>query len=71
MQESTESRLTNLEHTLYETHARLQRTEDNSQFMHVRNQVVMEALTRSLQVSFPSFGLRQHILAWITYSFGG
>lgn len=51
MQESTESRLTNLEHTLYETHARLQRTEDNSQFMHVRNQVVMEALTRSLQLN--------------------
>jgi hypothetical protein len=55
MQESTESRLTNLEHTLYEMHARLQRTEDNSQFMHVRNQVVMEALTRSLQVKLPVF----------------
>jgi len=42
--------MTNLEHTLYEMHARLQRSEDNSQFMHVRNQVVMEALSRSLQV---------------------
>ena len=51
MQESTESRLTNLEHTLYEMHARLQRSEDNSQFLHVRNQVVMDALSRSLQVS--------------------
>jgi hypothetical protein len=51
MQESTESRLTNLEHTLYEMHARLQRTEDNSQFMHVRNQVVMDALARSLQLN--------------------
>jgi len=52
MQESTESRLTNLEHTLYDMHARLARSEDNSQFLHVRNQVVMEALSRSLQVSF-------------------
>lgn len=52
MQDSTESRLTSLEHTLYEMHARLQRSEDNSQFMHVRNQVVMETLSRSLQVNF-------------------
>jgi hypothetical protein len=51
MQESTESRLTNLEHTLYEMHGRLQRSEDNSQFLHVRNQVVMEALSRSLQLN--------------------
>ncbi|KAK2624283.1 hypothetical protein QTJ16_006233 [Diplocarpon rosae] len=51
MQESTESRLTNLEHTLYEVHARLQRSEDNAQFMHVKNQVVMEALSRSLQLN--------------------
>jgi len=50
MQESTESRLTNLEHTLYDMHARLARSEDNSQFLHVRNQVVMDALARSLQV---------------------
>jgi hypothetical protein len=50
MQESTESRLTQLEHTLYDMHARLQRSEDNSQFLHVRNQIVMESLSRSLQV---------------------
>ncbi|TVY45766.1 hypothetical protein LSUB1_G000343 [Lachnellula subtilissima] len=49
MQDSTESRLTNLEHTLYDMHARLQRSEDNSQFLHVRNQIVMDALSRSLQ----------------------
>lgn len=53
MQESTESRLTQLEHTLYDMHARLQRSEDNSQFLHVRNQVVIESLTRSLQVGLP------------------
>ncbi|KAJ5032938.1 uncharacterized protein L3040_009527 [Drepanopeziza brunnea f. sp. 'multigermtubi'] len=51
MHESTESRLTNLEHTLYEVHARLQRSEDSVHFMHVRNQVVMEALSRSLQLN--------------------
>ncbi|KAH6717912.1 HSF-type DNA-binding-domain-containing protein [Leptodontidium sp. 2 PMI_412] len=51
MQESAETRLTNLEHTLYEMHARLQRSEDNSQFMHTRNQVVMEGLVRSLQLN--------------------
>lgn len=56
MQESTESRLTQLEHTLYDMHARLQRSEDNSQLLHVRNQIVMESLSRSLQVSrsFPA-----------------
>jgi hypothetical protein len=54
MQDSTESRLTQLEHTLYDMHARLQRSEDNSQFLHVRNQIVMESLSRSLQVNQPS-----------------
>lgn len=52
IQESMESRLTGLEHTLYDVHARFQRSEDNSQFLHVRNQIVMEALGRSLQVRF-------------------
>jgi hypothetical protein len=54
IQESTESRLTQLEHTLYDMHARLQRSEDNSQFLHVRNQIVMESLSRSLQVKLSS-----------------
>jgi hypothetical protein len=36
---------------LYDMHSRLQRSEDNSQFLHVRNQVVMEALSRSLQLN--------------------
>lgn len=63
MQESTESRLTNLEHTLFDMHARLQRSEDNSQFLHVRNQVVMEALSRSLQVSTHQF-LQRFYFDW-------
>lgn len=50
MQDSTESRLTGVEHTLYDIHAKLQQSENNSQFLHVRNQVVMEALSRSFQV---------------------
>lgn len=51
VQESTESRLTGLEHTLYDMHARLARSEDTTQFLHVRHQVVMDALSRSLQAS--------------------
>lgn len=50
LQDSTDSRLTNLEHNLYDMHARLARSEENSQFLHVRNQVVMDSLARSLQV---------------------
>jgi hypothetical protein len=49
--ESTESRLSNLEHNLYDMHARVARSEENNQFLHVRNQVVMDTLSRSLQVS--------------------
>ncbi|ESZ96222.1 hypothetical protein SBOR_3380 [Sclerotinia borealis F-4128] len=44
IQESTESRLTQLEHTLYDVHARLARNDETSQ-------VVMETLTRSLQLN--------------------
>lgn len=50
LQESTDSRLTQLEHTLYDMHARLARTEENCQFLHVKNQVATECLSRSLQV---------------------
>jgi hypothetical protein len=62
MQESTESRLTQVEHTLYEMHGRLQTSEDNSRFLHVRNQIVMEALSRSLQVScrHSMVGIKKH-----------
>lgn len=50
MQDSTDSRLTQLEHTLYEMHARLANSEETSRFLHVKNQVVTDALSRSLQV---------------------
>lgn len=49
--ESTESRIANLEHTSCEIHALLHRAEENAQLMQVRNQVMLEALSRSLHVS--------------------
>ncbi|RDW78510.1 hypothetical protein BP5796_06362 [Coleophoma crateriformis] len=52
MHESTESRLTMLEHNLYDMNARLVKSENNCHFLHVRNQVVMDALSRSLQLNY-------------------
>ncbi|RFU33595.1 hypothetical protein B7463_g2760, partial [Scytalidium lignicola] len=51
MQDSTETRLANFETNLYEMHARLSRSEDLTQFLQARNHVVMDALTRSLQLN--------------------
>jgi hypothetical protein len=50
IQESTESRLTNLEHTLYDLHGRLARSEENTNFLNIRHQMVMDTLSRSLAV---------------------
>jgi hypothetical protein len=49
-QESTENRVTNLEHTLYDLHGRLARSEENTNTLYIRNQVMTEALSRSLSV---------------------
>ncbi|CCU81131.1 HSF-type DNA-binding domain protein [Blumeria hordei DH14] len=49
--ESTESRLTNLENTTYEMHAIIHKNEENLNVMHARNQAIMEALSRSLQLN--------------------
>ncbi|KAI1002017.1 hypothetical protein K3495_g6185 [Podosphaera aphanis] len=49
--DSTESRLTNLEQTSYELHALLQKSEENSTLLQSRNQVIIEALSRSLQTN--------------------
>ena len=54
IQESTETRLTHLEHTLYDIHPRLARSEENSNFLYARNQILTEALSRSLQVCYSS-----------------
>ncbi|RKF77795.1 hypothetical protein GcC1_060004 [Golovinomyces cichoracearum] len=49
--EPTETRLSNLENTTCEMHALLQRIEENSQVLRVKNQVMMEALSRSLKLN--------------------
>jgi hypothetical protein len=51
MPESTESRLTSLENSLFDMHARLIRSEETTQSLFAKNQVIVEALNRSLQVS--------------------
>jgi hypothetical protein len=48
--DSTESRITNLEHTLYDMHARLLRSEDTNAILNSRHQVIVEGLVRSQQV---------------------
>jgi len=57
IQDSNETRMAQVEGSLYDLHLklqrndeRLQRSEENSQFFYVRNQVIMDTLTRSLQV---------------------
>lgn len=64
IQESTDSRFANLEHTLYDIHARLARSEENSQVLQMRNQFTMDALSRSFQVSPLSTSSLNHPLIW-------
>ncbi|KAI5456348.1 HSF-type DNA-binding-domain-containing protein [Mariannaea sp. PMI_226] len=46
--DSGDTRASNIEHTLYDLSARLQRSEESAHYMHVKNQAVMEALSRLL-----------------------
>ncbi|PTB70049.1 hypothetical protein BBK36DRAFT_1207082 [Trichoderma citrinoviride] len=46
--DSIEARIANLEHSLYDTAARLQRSEESAHYMHVKNQAIMETLNRLL-----------------------
>lgn len=46
--DTIEARLANLEHSLYDTASRLQRSEEAAHYMHVKNQAVMETLNRLL-----------------------
>ncbi|KAM0513105.1 hypothetical protein ACHAPE_008142 [Trichoderma viride] len=46
--DSIEARLANLEHSLYDSASRLQRSEEAAHYMHVKNQAVMETLNRLL-----------------------
>jgi hypothetical protein len=54
IQESTETRLTNLEHTLYDLHGRLARSEENTNLLNIRYQIVIDTLSRSLAVRISS-----------------
>lgn len=49
MQDGSEARLSHMEHTLYDLSARLQRYEENAQFMQMRHQAVMDTVSRLLQ----------------------
>jgi hypothetical protein len=53
IQESTETRLTHMEHTLYEMHGRLAKSEEATQVLQLKNQVVMDTLSRILSVCRP------------------
>ncbi|KHN99221.1 flocculation suppression protein [Metarhizium album ARSEF 1941] len=46
--ESIDARLSNLENTLYDVSARLQRSEENAHYMHLKNQTAMEMTGRLL-----------------------
>ncbi|KAK4098207.1 hypothetical protein N658DRAFT_518125 [Parathielavia hyrcaniae] len=47
--DSANPRLGNIEHTLYDLSARLQRHEENAQFMQVKHQAIMDTVARLLQ----------------------
>ncbi|KAK4247088.1 HSF-type DNA-binding-domain-containing protein [Corynascus novoguineensis] len=47
--DATNPRLNNIEHTLYDLSARLQRHEENAQFMQVKHQAIMDTVGRLLQ----------------------
>jgi hypothetical protein len=49
MQEGGDPRLSNLEHTIFDLSARLQRYEENAQVMHIKHQAIMETVARLLQ----------------------
>lgn len=49
--ESSDARLANIEHTLYDMSARLQRSEDNAHFAHLKSQAMTETLGRMLSLN--------------------
>jgi hypothetical protein len=49
MQEGGDPRLNGIDHTLYELNARLQRYEENAQFMHIKHQAIVDTVLRLLQ----------------------
>lgn len=49
MQEGGDPRFSNMEHTLFELSNRLQRHEENAQFMQIKHQAIMDTVARLLQ----------------------
>ncbi|KAK4166142.1 HSF-type DNA-binding-domain-containing protein [Cladorrhinum sp. PSN259] len=49
MQEGGDPRLNSIEHRLYDLTTRLQRHEENAQFMQIKNQAIMDTVARLLQ----------------------
>jgi hypothetical protein len=49
MQEGGDPRLVSIEHMLYDLSSRLQRSEENSQFMHIKQAAMMETVGRLLR----------------------
>ena len=49
--ETTEARLANLEHSLYDMGARLQRSEESAHYMHLKNQAAVDTVNRLLHFS--------------------
>ncbi|KXX82802.1 Transcription factor SFL1 [Madurella mycetomatis] len=49
MQEGGDPRLSNIEHTLFDLSTRLQRHEENAQFMQIKHQAIMDTVARLLQ----------------------
>lgn len=47
--EVSNPKLSNIEHTLYDLSARLQRHEENAQYMQVKHEVMMDTVARLLQ----------------------
>ncbi|KAK1534129.1 HSF-type DNA-binding protein, partial [Colletotrichum costaricense] len=47
--DGSEMRMPGLEHTLYDLSMRLQRSEENAHYMHIKQQAVMETMSRLLQ----------------------
>ncbi|KAJ0159024.1 Transcription factor SFL1 [Colletotrichum tanaceti] len=47
--DGSDPRMSGLEHTLYDLSMRLQRSEENAHYMHIKQQAVMETMSRLLQ----------------------
>jgi len=49
MPDGSDPRLAGIDHTLYEVSARMQRSEENAHYLHIKQQAVMDSMSRLLQ----------------------